>query len=278
MKKQIYPCLWFDKNGGDAASYYCNLFQNSKMLDENPMVSTFELNGTKFMALNGGPTHKMNQAISFFVYCNGEEEINRLYEALAHEGKILMPLDKYDWSPRYAWVEDRFGVNWQLDVEDINNAQKVVPCLLFVNEKVTWVKEAMHYYTSIFQPSSVLMEYPYPESANLPEGMLLFAQFKIKDYIFNAMSGVGKHDFDFTPGNSFVVECDTQAEIDYFWEALGADGHYNMCGWLTDKFGVSWQIVPALLSKLMTDSERAPRVTQAFLKMQKFDIEALVNA
>lgn len=94
----------------------------------------------------------------------------------------------------------------------------------------------------------------------------------------NAMSSTLQHDYDFTPGNSFVVECDDQQEIDYFWGTLGESGRYDMCGWLADRYGVSWQIVPSILSQLMQDPEKGPRVIQAFLKMQKFDIQTLLDA
>lgn len=279
MNKSIYPCLWFDGNAKQAADFYCALFKNSLLLQSNPLVTTLEISGTKFMALNGDPKYKFTQAVSYFVYCGGDEsEINRLYAELSKDGKVIWPLDKYDWSPRYAWVEDKFGVNWQLDVEAINNEQKIVPCLLFVNKKFTQVKEAMNHYTTIFPESRILMEAPYPPTANLPEGALLFAQCKLNGFIFNAMSSTMQHDFDFTPASSFVIECDNQHEIDHYWEKLGAGGHYSMCGWLQDKFGVSWQIVPKVLGELMSDPQRAPRVTKAFMQMQKFNIDTLLKA
>ncbi|KQS30997.1 VOC family protein [Dyadobacter sp. Leaf189] len=140
MIKPIYPCLWFDGNAKEAADYYCSIFKSSKITSENPMVVTFELNGFKFMGLNGGPHYK------------------------------------------------------------------------------------------------------------------------------------------FSPATSFVVECDTQEEIDYYWEKLGDGGKYSQCGWLDDRFGMSWQIVPTVLSKLMSDPEKAPRVIEAFMQMSKFDIATLENA
>jgi predicted 3-demethylubiquinone-9 3-methyltransferase (glyoxalase superfamily) len=140
MIKQLYPCLWFDGQAKEAADHYCSIFKNAKITAENPMVVNFEINGSKFMALNGGP----------------------LYQ--------------------------------------------------------------------------------------------------------------------FTPATSFVVECETQEEIDLYWEKLGEGGKFDRCGWLTDKFGLSWQIVPAVLSKLMSDPQKAPKVVEAFMKMSKFDIEALENA
>jgi predicted 3-demethylubiquinone-9 3-methyltransferase (glyoxalase superfamily) len=140
MKNQMYPCLWFDGQAKAAADYYCTIFKNSKILAENPIVVQFELNGNKFMGLNGGPKYK------------------------------------------------------------------------------------------------------------------------------------------FTPATSFVIECETQEEIDHYWDKLGEGGRYDQCGWLDDKFGVSWQIVPAVLHKLMSDPEKAPRVIQAYMQMSKFDIKTLLEA
>jgi predicted 3-demethylubiquinone-9 3-methyltransferase (glyoxalase superfamily) len=140
MKNQMYPCLWFDGQAKAAADYYCTIFKNSKILAENQIVVQFELNGNKFMGLNGGPKYK------------------------------------------------------------------------------------------------------------------------------------------FTPATSFVIECETQEEIDHYWDKLGEGGRHDQCGWLDDKFGVSWQIVPAVLHKLMTDPEKAPRVIQAYMQMSKFDITTLMEA
>ena len=140
MNKELYPCLWFDGQAKAAADFYCSVFPNSKIISENPMVTMWELNGNKFMGLNGGPSYK------------------------------------------------------------------------------------------------------------------------------------------FSPATSFVINCDTQEEIDHYWSKLGEAGIYNQCGWLDDKYGVSWQIVPTVLGKLMSDPEKSPRVIAAFMKMKKFDIETLMNA
>ena len=122
------------------------------------------------------------------------------------------------------------------------------------------------------------MEAPYPPGTVVPEGSLLFGQCKLKEFILNAMSSTLQHNFDFSPGNSLVVPCENQEEIDYYWIKLGEGGHYDRCGWLVDQFGVSWQIVPAMLPELMAHPEKGNRVVQAFLQMQKFDIETLLNA
>ena len=140
MQNSIYPCLWFDGKAQEAAEFYCSVFKNSKILSDSPMVVTFELNGTKFMGLNGGPQFIFNEAVSF------------------------------------------------------------------------------------------------------------------------------------------VVNCEDQDEIDYYWEKLTAGGAESMCGWLKDKFGVSWQIVPVILGKLMSEPGKAERVVKAFMNMKKLDIEILKNA
>ena len=273
---RIHPCLWFDGQAAEAAAFYCSVFPDSAITQQNPMVTLFTIKGSPFMALNGGPQYQFSPAQSFFIYCeNDEAEIDRLYEILSKDGQVMMPLGKYDWSPRYAWVQDKYGVGWQLDVEAIRSPQKVVPNLLFANDKQTWVKKAVDHYTGIFPESSILMEAPWHEGAGMPEGSLLFAQCKLSGHLLNAMSSNLAHPFDFTPAISLVVTCATQEEIDYYWEKLGKGGRYDQCGWLTDAFGVSWQIVPAILSTLMADPLRAPKVTQAFLRMQKFDIAAL---
>ncbi|HNP19415.1 MAG TPA: VOC family protein [Fulvivirga sp.] len=141
MKKAIYPCLWFDGQAKAAASLYCSIFKNSKIISDSPLVVKFEINGQEFMGLNGGPTFKFNEAVSF------------------------------------------------------------------------------------------------------------------------------------------VVECESQEEIDTYWDKLIANGgQESQCGWLKDKYGVSWQIIPSILSELMREPEKASRVMDKILKMKKLDIETLINA
>jgi predicted 3-demethylubiquinone-9 3-methyltransferase (glyoxalase superfamily) len=274
----IYPCIWFDQQAQQAASFYEEVFPDAERLSENPMVVLISIRGTKLMLLNGGPMYQANAAISYFVYCGSDEEIERVYAAFTAKGSIMMPLGTYPWTRRYAWVIDQFGVSWQLDVEPIRAAQKIVPALLFSQPQGHVVAEAVRNYTRIFEPSMILMEAPHPPQADMLEGALLFAQFKLHDYIFNAMSSTERHEFQFGPGNSFVVECDTQEQIDHFWSELGSGGQYQMCGWLVDRYGVSWQIIPSILPTLMADPLKRDKVVEAFMKMQKFEIAGLVDA
>lgn len=125
-------------------------------------------------------------------------------------------------------------------------------------------KEAADYYCSVFKDSRIVSENP------------ITVVFEINGTKFMALNG-GPH-FKFTPANSYVITCDTQEEIDHYWVKLGEGGNYRQCGWLDDKFGVSWQIVPTILGELMNDPQKSQKVMEAFMQMTKFDIQKLINA
>lgn len=279
MIHPIYPCLWLDNQAKEAATFYCSVFRNSRIVADTPIVATFELAGQKFMLLNGGPTFKPNPSISFYVLFDTIEEIDQTWEKLNVGGSVLMPLDKYPWSERYGWVQDRFGISWQLSASKIPGVdQKFSPVLMFTNTYANKAESAIRFYTSIFDKSSVISISKYKAGEPGPEGTVQHAQFKLGDYVLMAMDSPIEHAFTFNEGISFVVECDTQAEIDYCWSKLTEGGSESMCGWLKDQFGISWQIVPTVLGKLMSDPQRSGRVVQAFLKMKKFDIDTLLKA
>ena len=136
----------------------------------------------------------------------------------------------------------------------------IYPCLWFENQ----AKTAADFYCSIFPNSKITSENP------------IVVRFELNGFPFMGLNGGPQ--YQFSPANSYVVECRTQEEIDHYWEKLGANGKYSQCGWLDDQFGVSWQIVPAILDQLMSDPKRAPKVIEAFMQMTKFDIETLLKA
>jgi predicted 3-demethylubiquinone-9 3-methyltransferase (glyoxalase superfamily) len=280
MNNNIHPCLWFDGNAKNAADFYCSLFPGSKITADTPMVVNFEMNGQKFMGLNGGPMFKPNASISFMVISETDDEINELWKQLSEGGFVMMPLNKYDWSERYGFVQDRFGVCWQImkgKYSDVN--QKITPTLLFVGNSFGKAENAVKFYTQVFPQSSIDGILLYTKEEGEAAGTVKHSQFILDKKVFMAMDGAGNHSFAFNEAISFVVDCETQDEIDFYWNKLTADGgQESQCGWLKDKFGVSWQIVPKILGKLMSDPEKAPRVMQAFMKMKKFDIETLMNA
>jgi len=243
------------------------------------MVVNFNIFGKKFMGLNGGPMFKINPSISMFVLCETIDETNEVWSKLQEDGKVLMPIDKYSWSERYGWVQDKYGMTWQVSiVNSAGDSRTITPSMLFTGSKFGKAEEAIKFYTSLFKNSSISGIHLYP-AGDANEGKVMFAEFKLNDYNMIAMDGPGEHAFTFNEGLSLVVSCDTQEEIDHYWNKMIADGgNESMCGWLKDKFGVSWQIVPSVIGKLMTDPEKGGRAMQALMKMKKLVIEDLVNA
>jgi len=279
MNNPIYPCLWFDGEAEAAANFYCSVFKDSKITLSTPLVVEFNLNGEKFMGLNGGSTFKKNPSISFFVLCETEEETNETWDKLTEGGSVLMPIDTYPWSERYGWVQDRFGVSWQLYLGQMKDVgQKFTPSFMFVKEQSGKAEEAIRFYTSIFKNSSINGVSKYTAEDADVEGYVKHAQFRLSDQVFMAMDSSGEHEFSFNEGISIVVACDTQKEIDYYWDKLSEDGEESVCGWLKDQFGVSWQIVPTVLEELMSDPVKFERVMQAVMKMKKLDIQTMLDA
>ncbi len=279
MKNSIYPCIWFNGNAKEAAQFYGSVFKNSILTSENPIVVNFEIDGVKFMGLNGGPQFKPNPTLSFYVICESDEEIEKVWGNLLKNGKMMMPLTAYDWSEKYGWVEDQFGVSWQLTLGNKKEmGQKVVPALMFTGNQFGRGKEAMDFYTSIFKDSKEHFIFPYDASDKLQGGKIAHAQFGLLNQKFIIMDSGHMHNFAFTEGFSLVVSCDTQDEIDQYWSKLSEGGSESQCGWLKDKFGFSWQIVPSILGKLMSDPIKADRVMQVVMKSIKFDIKELMEA
>lgn len=280
MNPSFYPCLWFDGQAKAAAEFYSSIFPNSKILSHNPIVTMWELCGQKFMGLDGGPMFKANPSISFFVTCESREEIDAIWNQLAADGKIMMALNQYEWSDYYGFVEDKFGISWQIfkgKESDVN--QKIVPCFLFTDNHFGQANEAVNFYTSVFENSKIEGVLFYTEEEMKEKNIVKHSQFILDGNVFMAMDGAGNHNFSFNEGLSFVINCDSQEQIDYYWNSFTQNGgQESMCGWCKDKFGVSWQIVPSILGSLMSNPEKASRVQAAFMQMKKFDIEKLMNA
>ena len=154
--------------------------------------------------------------------------------------------------------------------------QKITPFLWFDHQ----AEEAMQFYTSIFKNSKAGAIARYGDAGPGPKGSVMTATFELEGQPFLALNGGPNPDFKFTPAISFVVNCDTQQEIDMYWEKLSQGGRTNQCGWLTDKFGVTWQIAPSSLGRMMQDKDasRSKRVMQALLKMEKLDMATLERA
>jgi predicted 3-demethylubiquinone-9 3-methyltransferase (glyoxalase superfamily) len=276
MIRPIVPCFWFDSQAQAAAEFYGSLIRNSTITSNTPVVVNFELAGGKFMGLNGGPMFHINPSISLFVRCESLKETDTLWEKLLDGGSVLMPIDTYPWSARYGWLRDRFGLTWQLSLAEHEEAGfKITPALLFTGNQFGKAEEAVHFYGTVFRDSSVDQLIHYPKGAD-HAGKVMYSEFNLDHYDLIAMDGPGSHDYMFNEAVSFVVTCETQAEIDHFWEKLTEGGQESRCGWLKDKFGVSWQIIPSILGKLMGDPQKAGKVFPVMQQMKKLNIEKLV--
>lgn len=289
--QRIVPHLWFDKEAKEAALFYTSLFDESKILDVTVLEDTpsgdaesvsFEIAGQQFMAISAGPFFKFNPSISLMVACYSAEEVNTKWKTLSEGGMELMPLGEYPFSKRYSWVQDRYGLSWQLMLTDPGQSvQKITPNLLFSKESCGKAEEAIRYYTGVFENSEIGTISRYKEGeAETPKAKINYAAFKLDGIAFSAMDNGFDADFGFNEAFSLVINCEDQKEIDYFWGKLSAVPEAEQCGWVKDKFGVSWQIVPTIMDEMMKsgDREKVQRVTGAFLKMKKFDLDALQKA
>jgi predicted 3-demethylubiquinone-9 3-methyltransferase (glyoxalase superfamily) len=281
MKENITPCLWYNGQAKEAAALYCSVFTDAKITSQSPIVTSIDVAGQSFTLLDGGPMYKPNPSISFYYICEKEDELNAIWNAFSKEGQMLMALDKYPWGEKYGWVNDKFGISWQLALGNINDVgQRITPCLMFTGKQYGRADEAIAFYDSIFNDLKLdgILRYGAIESPD-EEGKVKHAQFAMNDQKFMIMESAATHNFSFTEGISLTVHCDTQEEIDHYWNKLtGSGGEESMCGWLKDKFGVSWQIIPTMLNKIMSDPAKAGKAAQAFMSMRKLNIEQIVQA
>jgi len=280
MKEKITPCLWFDGQAKEAANLYCSAFDNAKIVAQSPIVTAIDIAGQSITLLDGGPMYKPNPSISFFYLCEKPEEVDKAWKALSKEGTVMMALDKYPWSEKYGWLSDKFGISWQISLGKLSDVgQKITPCFMFTGKQYGRVDEAIKHYSSIFKNSSVdgILRYGKDQNPD-EEGKVQHAQVSLNGQKFMLMESAAPHNFTFTEGISLTIHCDNQDEIDYYWNRLTESGEESMCGWLKDKFGVSWQIIPTILSKIMSDPAKAGKAAQAFMSMRKFNIEQLVQA
>jgi predicted 3-demethylubiquinone-9 3-methyltransferase (glyoxalase superfamily) len=296
--QKITPHLWFDKEAKEAAEFYISLFPNSKITNITTLYNTpsgdcdvvsFELAGQSFMTISAGPLFKFNPSVSFIVNFdpskdkNARENIDALWKKLSQGGTALMPLQQYPFSQRYGWVQDKYRLSWQLILSDPKGEERpfIAPSLMFVGAVCGKAEEAINFYLSIFKDSKMGAMHRYSTGQEPDEpGTVMFADFMLLGHWFAAMDSAREHHFAFNKAVSFMVNCETQEEIDYYWERLSAVPEAKQCGWLKDKYGLSWQIVPTAMDEMLKDKDekKIARVTEAFLKMKKFDLAELQKA
>ena len=289
--QKIVPHLWYDKEAKEAAIFYTGLFDQSGITSETVIEDTpsgdagmisFQLAGQQFSAISAGPFFKLNPSISLMVACSSIEEVNAKWKALSEGGAELMPLGEYPFSKRYGWIQDRYGLSWQLMlVEGDKPVRKITPNFLFSKDACGKAEEAVKYYAEVFENSEIGLISRYGEGeAQASKARVNYAAFKLFGMDFSAMDNGFDVDFSFNEAFSLIINCNDQKEIDYYWEKLSAVPEAEQCGWVKDKFGVSWQIVPSNMNELLLhgSKEEVRRVTEAFLKMKKFDLHALEQA
>lgn len=290
--QKIVPFLWFDSEAEEAAGFYTSIFGASSIdkvshygkeganISGRPegsvMTVEFELEGEEFIALNGGPYFKFSPAVSFFVSCGTEDEADRLFDKLSEGGTVLMELGEYPFSKKFGWLEDKYGVSWQINLG--SRRQKISPFLMYFGEQYGKAEEAIDFYVSLVGNSSVTAMSRYGAGEEGREGTVMQATFSLGGVEFMAFDSWIDHPFTFTPAISFVVNCETQDEIDRLWDGLSEGGVKQQCGWLQDRYGISWQITPAALCEMMRDPSKAEKVMEALLKMKKLDIAELWRA
>jgi len=279
------PHLWFDHAARQGAELYSSVFPDSRIthittLRDTPSgdadVVSFELAGQPFMAINGGPYFKPNPSVSLLVRYNTQEEVDSAWEKLLPGGMALMELGEYPFSKRFGWLQDRFGFSWQLLYTNGEAfSQKIVPMVMFVGRVCGRAEEAVNFWASVFKPAQIgeIMRYGKGEEPDKP-GTVKLASFWLMGVEFAAIDSAWDHKFAFNEAISFMVSCEDQAEIDYYWQKLSAVPEAEQCGWLKDKFGLSWQVTSREMDEMMAlgTPEQIDRVTQAFLPMKKIDI------
>ena len=296
--QKITPHFWFDKEAKEAAEFYTSLLPDSKVtnittLQDTPSgdcdVVSFELSGQPFMAISAGPLFRFNPSVSFILNFdpskdkNARVNLDRLWEKLLEGGTALMPLDTYPFSERYGWIQDRYGLSWQLMLTNPAGEERpfIIPSLMFTDKIVGHAEEAIDFYCTVFKGSKRGITARYPKGMDPDkEGTIMFADFSILETWLAAMDSAREHNFTFNEAISLIVPCETQEEIDYYWEKLSAVPEVEQCGWLKDKFGLSWQVWPTVIGEMMKNGprEQIDRITQAFLPMKKFDLATIQRA
>jgi predicted 3-demethylubiquinone-9 3-methyltransferase (glyoxalase superfamily) len=298
--QKIIPHLWFDREAEEAVEFYVSFFPGSEVTSITKIhnvptptgdcdVITFELGSQPFMAINAGPLFKFNPSVSFILHFDpgkdghARENLNRFWEKLSQGGNALMPLQEYPFSKLYGWIQDKYGLSWQLILTNPEGEERpfIVPSLMFVGAAPGKAEEAINFYLSVFKNSKRGITARYPKGMeSAKEGTIMFADFMIENSRLAAMDGAAVHDFRFNEAISLLIPCENQEEIDYYREKLSADPEAEQCGWLKDKYGLSWQVWPIMMGEMMRSGsrEQIDRVTQAFLPMKRFDIAKLKEA
>lgn len=286
--QKIIPNLWFEGNAKEAAEFYVSLFPDAKITNTSyyptegiadfqkdfagkELTLDFELAGHRFTAINAGPEFKFNPSVSFMLNFDpsrdeqAKEHLDELWDKLIDGGEALMPLDEYPFSKRYGWVKDKYGLTWQLILTDSAGDPRpfIIPSIMFGGPVQNQAEEAINFYTSVFKNAKLGIKAPYEQPTGpAAKDSLMFADFMLENQWFAAMDSGVEQDFTFNEAVSFLINCKDQEEIDYFWSKLSVSPENEQCGWCKDKFGFSWQVVPANMDELMKKPDAFPKMME----------------
>ncbi|MBD7957406.1 VOC family protein [Microbacterium sp. Sa4CUA7] len=299
--QKIVPNIWFNRNAAEAAAFYTAAFPGAtssvtaRYPDEGlpgfqsefagaELAIDVEIDGYRLTLINAGPEFTPNPSVSFTLNFDpllfhghadaARSRLDAVWGSLVEGGTVMMELREYPHSPRYGWVQDRYGVSWQLSLGDSGGDPRpfLMPSLLFGGTAQNQARDAVEFYTSLFDRSRVGLMVEYTEQTGpATAGVVMFSDFQLEGQWFTAMDSAVVQDESFTCGVSLEVRCRDQGEIDRLWHALTAVPEAEQCGWLADRFGLSWQIVPENMGELM----RHPGAYARMLEMRKLVIAEL---
>lgn len=303
MRQKIIPCIWLESRAREAAAWYTGIFPESAceyeaVLPDTPggeaVILTVNLWGSRIQLLEAGPMFERNPSFSYMVACATCEQAEQLWQALSDGGRaqVRMPFDRYPFCEKYGWLTDRFGISWQVMHDGGQAVQRITPALLFTDEIGGQAEEAMNSYCALLRQRGIdaggmegHLQYTAPAQAVGKAGLLATGRFRLAGREIMVMDSAVmdstvKHEFTFNPMQSFIIYCTDQAEVDYFWRNLSADAASEQCGWLKDRFGVSWQIIPEVMEDMMANGsrEQIARLVQSFVSMKKLDIAEMEAA
>lgn len=289
--QRIQPCFWFDFTAEAAAKFYQHALMRTTLVSTLyypteglppfqkdfaglPLAIKLSIDGYECSLINAGDAYTPNPSLSMMLHFDpktnpkAEAELHQTWQALSEKGHVHVPLGTHPFSPLYGWVQDQFGVNWQLILSNnyFTPATHVMPCLLFINTTQNKARNALDLYSEAFEGAQLgtLITYKHSNDTIHP-GAVRYSELQLYGQTFALIDADRTGDFTFTPGASLLIRCESQAEIDQLWDWLSATPSAEQCGWCRDEFGFSWQVVPANFAELL----QQPVAYEKMLKMKK---------